>query len=167
MAQSVPGFLRIYHRSVSVIRSWISLIFPNMESNLACRSLHLLDRVVLSHVSARAWHIVSSPLSIVHYGAAGVFVNTTVPMAWLYYHRWGKTPAPIGHCKFIVLSTPLCWLRGDPSPVGRGRTGIFSSLAVGSVARVATFSAGTRGSVAGIPRLRLTEVRPLFLIPNV
>ena len=81
MAQLYQDFCVYIIDQSCVIRSWFSLIFPNMESNLACRSLHLLDRVVLSHVSVRAWRIVSSPLSIVHYGAAGVFVNTTL-------YRW-------------------------------------------------------------------------------
>ena len=42
-----------------VIKSWFSLIFSNMETNLAWSSVHLLDRVVLSHVSARAWRKMS------------------------------------------------------------------------------------------------------------
>ena len=75
--------------SVCVVTSLLSLMPLNMETSLTWRSLNWLDIFALSHVSARAWRIVS----ILHWCSLALSSSL------------GVAPAPIGLSGFIVLST--------------------------------------------------------------
>jgi len=100
--------------SVCVIRSCFSLIFPNMETNLACRCLHLLDRFVLSHVSSRAWRIMSvrhcSFIMVLPRSSSSPLSTNGVALS----SSLGRTPAPIGHLQVHRSIDPSFLVEGRP-----------------------------------------------------